>query len=354
MLPAIDKPKRVQIERPKQKKKHFLSSQLEGGEDEVDDEDHNDGDGQDDHDGHGDNDNDDANKANAAAANLSKEELEQIASKIAKLQETQKSMQLANKSSFKSIATVVEELKAEVAALKARPTGGGHGSRHHSSGKLGSTAPLVEDPEAAIEDMLLSLKASWNALISDIAFGLDYLSDKPKTPDNGMLSEVTAFIDRIDEFVKHLDFGAGHSASELLIDIHPVLDELTLKALHILRLDEAAQNATRVSLCLGDILCENEQPNLREKIIGCLDASVEALDSKLNKIDLRRRLDNLEIFVQSRAAESYVDEINQNLRSMISLKADMSVVEEITSTMESIKDLRRLMDRMINQLDDNV
>jgi polyhydroxyalkanoate synthesis regulator phasin len=66
---------------------------------------------------------------------LSKEELEQITAKLTKLSETQKSMQLANKSSFKSIAAAVEELRAEVAALKARPSGGG-GGRHHSSAKV--------------------------------------------------------------------------------------------------------------------------------------------------------------------------------------------------------------------------
>jgi ribosomal protein L17 len=104
-------------------------------------------------------------------------------------------------------------------------------------------------------------------------------------------------------------------------------------------------------LFIGDILCENELPQLREKIIGCLDGSVEALDSKLNKIDLRRRLDNLEMFVQTRAAETQVDEVNQALRSMIAVKADMAVVEEITATKASIKELRRLKDRMINQMD---
>ena len=40
---------------------------------------------------------------------------------------------------------------------------------------------------------------------------------------------------QVEDFVKHLEFGAGHAPSELLVEVHPILDELTLKALHMLR-----------------------------------------------------------------------------------------------------------------------
>jgi hypothetical protein len=117
--------------------------------------------------------------------------------------------------------------------------------------QVGTQQQLVEDPEAAMEDMLMALKVQWAGLITDISFGLDYLADKPKSPDNGVLAEVTSLLERITDFIRHLEFGAGHAPSELLVEIHPILDEFTLKALHLLRLDEAAQNGAHMSLCLG-------------------------------------------------------------------------------------------------------
>ena len=64
----------------------------------------------------------------------------------------------------------------------------------------------VEDPEIAIEDKLMALRALWVQLHNDLCFGLDFLSDRPVGGDSGMLVEVRIlFICGLSYFV-HLVF----------------------------------------------------------------------------------------------------------------------------------------------------
>lgn len=213
-------------------------------------------------------------------------------------------------------------------------------------GKKGSASTL---------DMISSAKQMWKKLLGDINVGLDNLHvhalefDDEKA-DQHLIPSLSSFRALL---LSCLPAFEPLATPELTLEVlYPKLEKLAAEAERLIQIDSDARLPESLGVSFDDLLCADRTYNLAEHINAVCDFSARILDEKVQKISLKRRLDNVEQLVKKKAESGDILDLERDLRGLIASKADVRDVEGILGKKASVAELQQFRELVFNQIED--
>lgn len=242
-----------------------------------------------------------------------------------------KNMETLNKS--------LAHIRSELETLKNKEPDQGGGKRGHAS----------------TLEMISTAKQMWKKLLGDINVGLDNLHvhalefDDDKA-DQHLIPSLSSFRALLLSCLPAFEPLATPEAT--LEVLYPKLEKLAAEAERLIQIDQDARLPESLGVSFDDLLCADRTYNLAEHINAVCEFSARILDEKVQKIALKRRLDNVEQLVKLKAESGDILDLERDLRGLIASKADVRDVEGILGKKASVAELQQFREMVFNQIED--
>lgn len=215
------------------------------------------------------------------------------------------------------------------------------------------------DPELVMKDTILSLHNHWKLFGTDFEHAVNNLVKRKNTLNEDPF--ITASIKLLKES-KHilsvLALGSSDpedamndnefTSVELFEKVYPFLNNVVLMSHELMKLDDDSKSgAITTTFTFNDMTSSDGLANVRDKLSRINDITKSALDLKVDKIGILTRVDHIEKVAENSVTRAELADQLDKIKAILTSKADMATVENITATKASVKELRKLKEKLL-------
>jgi hypothetical protein len=221
-----------------------------------------------------------------------------------------------------------------------------------------------DEKEVHIENLIKACKKISDDLYEDINMAITEIRELRDIAENAGEPEYLLNSDACKDMMmlqKGIGFvvgacGYSPNAYETFDFMYPILDRLTIDVLELLdkdatKIDKNGQKYDDSSIILADIPVPQGDDDMRHKIKNFLITCYELLDERVDKITMRRRLDNLDTITAKKAEQSSIEALEKEIQGLEDRKANMLELQDILAKKVSLGELTQLKEKIMRDME---
>lgn len=221
-----------------------------------------------------------------------------------------------------------------------------------------------DEKETHLQNLIDACKSISDMLYEDMNYAINEIRDlremaeKNEEPEYLLNSNATKDMMMIQKGVGIIVGACNYSPStyETFDFMYPILDRLTVDVLEILdndalKLNSDGKKIDESDIVLADIPTLEGEESMREKIKNFLSACYELLDIRVDKITMRRRLDQLDKITSTKAEISSLEALGKEIQGLEDRKANMIELQDILAKKVSLGELAQLKEKIMRDMD---